>query len=144
MTTPAGYSKRSLAEKLGIKAKHRIALLNMPDNYLLETLVNLPPDVTIQYALDGKFDVIQFFTKQAIELSHQFPVLKEHLQQAGSLWISWPKQASKVPTDLTDNVVREIGLSAGLVDIKGCAVDQVWSGLKFVYRVKDRVKENAE
>jgi hypothetical protein len=137
MSTSAGYSKRSLADKLGIKGGYRVAILNAPDNYLSQTLIDLP-DITLLHTLDGSFELIQFFTKEADTLAKEFTALKAHLQQAGSLWISWPKLSSKVTTDLTEGIIREIGLNAGLVDVKVCAVDQVWSGLKFVYRLKDR------
>jgi hypothetical protein len=141
MTTPAGYSGKSLATKLGIKAGYRVAVLNVPDNYLSETLVDLPADVTIitnATDLDGEFDLIHFFTKEAQELHDQFPTLRQHLKQAASLWISWPKGSSKVKTDLNENIIREQGLDIALVDVKVAAVDAVWSGLKFVISVKDR------
>ena len=83
-------------------------------------------------------DFIQFFTKQRSELNHVFPALKERVSETGMLWISWPKAASKIATDVDENAVREIGLKNQMVDIKVCAVDDVWSGLKFVYRLKDR------
>jgi hypothetical protein len=133
----AGYSKRSLVEKLGIKPGTRIALLNVPSNYL-DTLGELPPETVILNKLGNQLDLIQFFTERRIELELAFPNLKSSLSFDGMLWISWPKRSSKVATDLNDNVVLEIGLSNNLVDIKVCAVDEIWSGLKFVFRVKDR------
>lgn len=138
MSTPAGYSKKSLVEKLGIKTGFRIAIMNAPENYLAHTLLDLPPAVVTSDALDGAFDLIQFFTTETEILTEQFAELKEHLEQTGSLWISWPKGSSKVPTNLNENIVREIGLDGGLVDVKVCAVDAIWSGLKFVYRLTDR------
>ena len=83
-------------------------------------------------------DLVQFFTTERTELEAQFPSLKQAIAYDGSLWISWPKKASKVKTDLNENVIREIGLDNGLVDVKVCAVDEIWSGLKFVFRVEDR------
>ena len=83
-------------------------------------------------------DFIQFFSMNRAELKAAFPRLKSSLAQNGSLWISWPKAAAKMETDLNENTVREIGRGAGLVDVKVCAVDEIWSGLKFVYRLKDR------
>ena len=133
----AGYSKKSLVDKLGIKAGHRICLLNAPKNYV-DTLGQLPPDVGVEQNPVAGLDFLQFFTKRRTQLEAQFPMLKQTIAQNGMLWISWPKKASKIETDVTGSVVREIGLANGLVDVKVCAVDQVWSGLKFVYRVKDR------
>ena len=88
--------------------------------------------------LTGHLLFIHAFFVNSQKLDQQFPALKKALDQSGSLWISWPKKAAKVETDITENTVREIGLRHGLVDIKVCAVDEVWSGLKFVYRLKDR------
>ena len=141
MTTPVGYSGKPLAVKLGIKAGYRIAVLHAPDSYLSETLGTLPADLTIitdMAALDGEFDLIHFFTREAQELQDQFPTLRKHLKQAASLWISWPKGSSKVKTDLNENIIRQQGLDIALVDVKVAAVDAIWSGLKFVIRVKDR------
>ena len=136
-TQPAGYSRRPLAQKLGIKHGHRIAILNAPDNYraLLEPL---PDALTWHDTLTGDLDFIHFFTDSHQTLAERFPALKAAIRRNGMVWISWPKKASKVPTDLNDAVVRAIGLSQGLVDVKVAAVDQVWSGLKFVYRTRDR------
>lgn len=133
----AGYSKKSLADKLGIKPGKNLHLGNAPDGYS-KTLGALPAGVTVLKALPDRCDFIQFFTKEKSELKAAFPRLKKSLVTDGSLWISWPKGASKIKTDVNENVVREIGLDCGLVDVKVCAVDEVWSGLKFVYRVKDR------
>jgi hypothetical protein len=133
----AGYSKRSLVEKLGIKKGHRLYLANAPQTYL-KTLGPLPPDSKLVQSLNGPCDFIQFFSTDKSELEAAFPRLKKHLAANGSLWVSWAKGASKINTDLNENVVREIGLKHGLVDVKVCAVDDVWSGLKFVFRLKDR------
>lgn len=88
--------------------------------------------------LEGLLDFIQFFTKESAELEKQFRALKKSLSPDGMLWVSWPKGAAKVKTDLNENIVREIGLDHQLVDVKVCAIDEIWSGLKFVFRVKDR------
>lgn len=133
----AGYSKRSLIDKLGIKQGHRVAILGAPPDYLT-TLGELPPRTIVGKKLKREMDFLHFFTKSHQELANKFAALKSCLAQNGMLWISWPKGSSGVATDLNDNVVREIGLSNGLVDVKVCAVDETWSGLKFVYRVKDR------
>jgi hypothetical protein len=133
----AGYSKTPLARKLGIKPGHKIALLNAPENYD-QTLGDLPENVAVVDTDQNSLDVIQFFTTSAGELDARFPILRGGLKPDGALWISWPKRSSKIPTDLNENVVREIGLKHGLVDVKVCAVDELWSGLKFVYRLEDR------
>ncbi len=133
----AGYSKRSLAEKLGVKEGLRLFLLNPPEGYL-GLPGGLPPDVVIEKHLRGPAEFIHCFTKEKKELEKFFPRLAGSLADKGALWISWPKAASKVPTDLNENVVRQIGLANALVDVKVCAVDEIWSGLKFVRRLKDR------
>lgn len=133
----AGYSKRPLVEKLGIKSGQKIHLANPPRNYRV-TLGALPAQVHLSKSLDGLCDFIQLFAQERLLLERDFPKLKKHLATSGCLWVSWPKGGSKVKTDLNENVVREIGLKNGLVDIKVCAVDEVWSGLKFVFRVTDR------
>ncbi|HLJ30739.1 MAG TPA: DUF3052 domain-containing protein [Candidatus Angelobacter sp.] len=133
----AGYSKRSLVEKLGIKSGQKIYIGNAPRNYD-ETLGTLPEKVVRAKALQGACDFIQFFSKDKSELESIFSRLKKNLAVNGALWISWPKGASGIKTDLNENMVREIGLKNGLVDVKVCAVDDVWSGLKFVFRLKDR------
>lgn len=133
----AGYSKRSLVEKLGIKPKSAVAILNPPADFK-GTLGPLPDGVVLRSKPEKQLDFIHAFFLNSKKLDRQFPSLKKALSQSGALWISWPKKAAKMETDLSDNVVREIGLRHGLVDIKVCAVDEVWSGLKFVWRLKDR------
>ena len=132
-----GYSKRSLVEKLGIKSGQKIYLGNPPDGYH-KTLGPLPKNVSVLRTLKGPCDFIQFFTTDKTVLETGFAQLKKNLAMNGCLWISWPKGASKIKTDVNENVVREIALKNGLVDIKVCAVDDVWSGLKLVFRLKDR------
>jgi hypothetical protein len=118
-----------------------VALINAPAGFD-RTLGPLPPDVSVLRKLGGgrSHDVIVFFTKSRAELAQSFAPISERLDMAGGLWISWPKKGSGVATDLTEDAVREIGLAAGLVDNKICAVDETWSGLRFVVRVKDRAK----
>lgn len=135
--TPAGYSARPLVAKLGIKAGQRMAILQSPAGYAL-TLGELPANVVQYTTLQPALDVIHFFTTSRGELAETFPQLKEALARTGKLWISWPKRAAKMPTDLDENVIRQIGLSNGLVDVKVAAIDFTWSGLQFVYRLKDR------
>lgn len=133
----AGYSKTPLVKKLGIKPGFRVYFVNLPDN-LCALLGELPAEVSTLKAADGVIDYIQLFTKSREELRHEVPVLKKSLAENGMLWISWPKKASRVATEVDEQLVRSTGLQNGLVDVKICAVDEVWSGLKFVYRLKDR------
>ncbi len=123
--------------KLGIKPEARLAVTGAPDGFD-ETLGELPPGTVVRRSLRGGFDVgvAFFFRRRALE--RRLPALKDGLEAAGGLWIAWPKRSSGVDTDLTETVVRELGLAAGLVDNKVCAIDQVWSGLRFVYRLADR------
>ena len=134
---PAGYSKKSLVEKLGIKDGFVIAILGAPKNYAA-TLGKLPSGVRRTKELQGPLDFLQFFSPKRSHLEEHFPKMKAALSPSGMLWVSWPKMSSGVPTDLTENVVREIGLQNRMVDVKVCAIDETWSGLKFVYRLKDR------
>ena len=133
----AGYSGTPLPQKLGIKEKFRIALIDAPVEVNAELKKALAGCVM---ANEGDLDFAMVFVKSASELKKQFPRLSKQLAPAGMLWVSWPKKTSGVPTDLTENEVRKIGLDAGLVDVKVCAVNEVWSGLKFVIRVKERGK----
>lgn len=133
----AGYSGTPLVKKLGIKPGQRIALLSGPPRYL-QNLGPLPAKVSCGEELSEKLDFIQLFVTSQAELKACFGKAKRCLAVDGSLWISWPKKASGVATDLNENAVREVGLALGLVDVKVCAVDDTWSGLKFVFRLKDR------
>jgi hypothetical protein len=126
-----------LARKLGIKADCRLALVGAPGAWP-EPLQPLPPGVAIRRRARGPVDVIVAFFTEAAALERRLPVLVRALEPAGGLWVAWPKRASGVATDLTDNVVRELGLATGLVDNKICAIDDVWSGQRFVYRLADR------
>jgi hypothetical protein len=133
----AGYSARALSAKLGIKPHTRIAVMGAPRGYRA-TLGALPPGVALGSTLRGTLPFIHFFTKQRAALESRFPILKRALATDGALWISWPKQSSGVETDLTENDVRAVALAHGLVDVKVCAVDEVWSGLKLVIRKSAR------
>jgi len=133
----AGYSGTPLVAKLGIKPGATIAILNPPRGYE-RILGKLPRDVTRRTSATGPLEFVQFFTTEKRDLEGRFAALARALAPAGMLWISWPKKASGVVTDLTEDVIRVIGLAHGLVDVKVAAVDEVWSGLKFVRRVKDR------
>ena len=137
----AGYSKRSLAHKLGIKSGFRITVISPPENYS-DLLHPLPQSVRILKKPGHRMDLIHFFTVSRMECERKLTELKRLLVPDGMLWISWPKAAAKVPTDMSDTVVREIALKNGLVDIKVCAVDEIWSGLKLVIPIKDRKGKN--
>lgn len=133
----AGYSHRRLVDKLGIKAGNRAFIGGAPEGYL-SMLEPIPEDVTIAAQLRGSFNFVQFFTDRRVALERRFPKLKQAMAKDGMLWVSWPKKASGVPTDVTEDVVREVALAHGLVDVKVAAIDEVWSGLKLMYRKKDR------
>src|SRR5262245_6597219 len=133
----AGYSGTPLVKKLGIKSGMRVMLVNAPADYMA-TLGDLPPGVELLPTLTAPVDFIQWFTNERADLQTRFPVLKAALAQNGMLWVSWYKKAAKLPTELDENFVRDTGLATGLVDVKIAAVDELWSGLKFVYRVADR------
>jgi len=135
---PAGYSGTPLAKKLGIKPGFSIALVNAPD-YYFTLFADLPADLTIDEPSTPK-DLIHFFTKDKTEYEVLLPGLREQLKQDGAIWVSWPKKASKIKTDITENIIRDFALQINLVDIKVCAVDEIWSGLKLVIPVKDRLK----
>ena len=137
MIMTAGYSGTPLAKKLGIKAGFRITLIGAPEGFRHE-LEELPDNVSFVTTQKGSLDLILFFAKSKSEVTRHFSRLAAKLAPAGMLWIAWPKKASGVTTDLSENVVREIGLDTGLVDVKVCAVNEIWSGLKFVIRLKDR------
>lgn len=132
-----GYSGTPLPKKLGIKDGFQVRLIEAPSEVVAELKSSLEK---CKLARDTKtpLDFAMLFTKTAASLKKEFTQLTENLALAGMLWISWPKKTSGVPTDLNENIVRDIGLAAGLVDVKVCAVTDVWSGLKFVRRLKDR------
>ena len=134
----AGYSGTPLVKKLGIKPGFNIAFVNAPPGYANE--LDLPTDVSVNTRSGKPLDFAQLFVKSEKKLKTKFSDYANRLSASGMLWVSWPKKSSGVPTDLSENIVREIGLAAGLVDVKICAVDEVWSGLKFVFRLKDRAK----
>ena len=134
----AGYSGTPLVTKLGIKAGFRVGLVNAPAGFKKE-LGAMPENVKIFVSsLSKPLDLIIFFVKKELELKTKFPLLAEKLTASGMLWVAWPKKSSKVSTDLSFSNVQRTGLDVGLVDVKICAVNDIWSGLKFVYRVKDR------
>ncbi len=130
----AGYSGTPLPKKLGIKPGHRLLLLSAPEQFELD----LPEDVKVGRAARGKADVIVSFHTERADLARRMPTLRDAMEPAAGLWIAWPKRASKVPTDLTEDVVRELALANRLVDNKVAALDEKWSGLRLVIRLRDR------
>ena len=130
----AGYSATPLARKLGIKQGHVIALLDAPPT-LPELLAPLPDETHVRTSLDGgPFDVVVCFTTKRDDLVRRIAQVQPVLAMAGGLWIAWPKKASKMPTEVTDETVREVALPVGLVDNKVCAIDETWTGLRLVLR----------
>lgn len=134
---PAGYSGTPLAKKLGVKENARVALLNAPPEFR-DTLAPLPPGVTFARGAERPVDLAVLFVRAEAELRSAFAPAAARLTPSGMLWVAWPKKAAKVPTDLAEGVVQRIGLDSGLVDTKVCAIDETWSGLRFVRRLKDR------
>jgi hypothetical protein len=134
-----GYSGTPLPKKLGIKPQFRVLLPALPKQVATELKAALTS--CHKATKDSTVDFAMLFAMTQAELRKQFDSAARRLAPAGMLWVSWPKKASKVPTDLTGDEVRRIGLAAGLVDVKVCAVTEIWSGLKFVRRLKDRSPE---
>ena len=130
----AGYSKRSLKDKLGLKAGAATAILEAPEGFA--ELIDIR-DFDTALDLDA-YDYLHFFTASTLALETIFPILAKRLNRGGILWISWPKKASGMQTDLGENAVRALGLATGLVDVKVCAIDHIWSGLKFMHRRASR------
>lgn len=132
----AGYSGTPLVNKIGIKPNHKLLFRNAPPTFSKD--LGALPDGAAETRNKSPLDVAMLFTKSRAELEKEFAPLAARLASNGMLWVGWPKKASGMPTDLTENLVREIGLARGMVDVKVCAIDETWSGLKFVYRLKDR------
>ena len=137
MPAPAGYSGTPLVRKLGIKPGARLGLIAAPAGFDA-VLGQLPDGVSVRRSARGPLDVIVAFCPQLADLRRRLPGLQAALDPAGGLWIAWPKRSSGIGTDLTENVVRDLALDAGLVDNKVCAIDEIWSGLRLVYRLRDR------
>ena len=134
----SGYSGTPLPRKLGIKPGHRVALLGAPGGFEADALGGLPDGVRVTRRAGGKADVIVSFHTRRAELERRLPALRALMEPAAGLWIAWPKRASKVDTDMTEDAVREIALPTGLVDNKVCAIDATWSGLRLVIRLGER------
>ena len=137
----AGYSGTPLAKKLGIKDGFRVALLRVPADVRSELQDALAKCRIVKHT-SGPLNFIFLFAKSVAELEHQLTAASKAMAPDGMLWISWPKRSSGVATDLTEDVIRRSGIAAGLVDVKVCAVTDIWSGLKFVIPVKHRPKHN--
>lgn len=133
----AGYSGTPLAKKLGIKPGSRIHAANAPGNYL-ELLAPLPEGVKVMPRLSGDTDIVHLFSTSRSDLAGRLRAVLTNLKTDGAIWVSWPKKSSKVATDIGEDTVRELALPLGLVDIKVCAVDDTWSGLKLVIRKSNR------
>lgn len=137
-TVTAGYSGTPLVKKMGLKAGMMAHVENAPEGYLKYVLDALPHGLILNHAGQEELDFIHYFSKRAAELERDFPRLMRSIKKNGMVWISWPKKASKISTDLDENRIWGLGLAVGLVDVKVCAIDEQWSGLKFVIPVKDR------
>jgi hypothetical protein len=133
----AGYSGTPLVRKLGIWPNERLVAINAPENYAA-LLVDLPQGVVITDRVTANASFVHLFVKQRTELARRLATLRAKLDDAGILWISWPKKAAKVATDITEDTIRELALPLGFVDVKVCAVDEVWSGLKLMVRRENR------
>jgi hypothetical protein len=133
----AGYSGTPLVKKLGIKENFKIRAIGAPSNYF-ELLGGLPEGVTALKKKSSETDFIHLFVKALSELKAQLPHIKNEIKKNGTIWISWYKKSAGIATDVTEDKIRDIALKEGLVDVKVCAVDEIWSGLKLVYRLKDR------
>jgi hypothetical protein len=132
-----GYSGTPLPKKLGIQDGFHVRFVDAPNDVTAELQASL---IKCELVGDGQhpIDFAMVFSKSASTLTKEFKRISKQLSPAGMLWVGWPKKSSGVATELTENIIREIGLAAGLVDVKVCAVTDVWSGLKFVRRLKDR------
>jgi len=133
----AGYSGTPLARKLGIKEGSKLFLSGAPKNYL-ELVAPFPEGARLVSKIDGDTDIVHIFSTERAHLTAALRDTLSKLKQDGSIWVSWPKKSSKVPTDITEDTIREVALPMGLVDIKVCAVDDIWSGLKLVVRKENR------
>jgi hypothetical protein len=138
-----GYSGTPLAKKLGVKEGCSLAVLGAPSGFVQDELKDLPGGVTPRTRADGTNDVVVSFHTERADLERKVPTLLKVLDVDGGLWICWPKKASKVPTDITEDTVREVFLPLGLVDNKVCAVTDVWSGLRVVWRKELRASRRA-
>jgi hypothetical protein len=135
----AGYSGTPLPQKLGIKPGLIVVTINPPTNYR-RLLDSIPEGVTFSDRLKPDSSFVHVFVKKCSDLARRLPVLRERIADTGTVWISWPKKSARVPTDVTEDVVRELALPLGFVDVKVCAIDETWSGLKLMIRRENRRK----
>jgi hypothetical protein len=135
----AGYSGTPLPQKLGIKPGLIVVTINPPTNYR-RLLDSIPEGVTFSDRLKPDSSFVHVFVKKCSDLARRLPVLRERIADTGTVWISWPKKSARVPTDVTEDVVRELALPLGFVDVKVCAIDETWSGLKLMVRRGSRRK----
>lgn len=132
-TPVAGYSSTPLAKKLGIKANSELCVLNAPDDYAA-LVAPLPEGVRTVTKFTASADLVHLFVTLRIDLNSTLTLIRDNLKADGAVWVSWPKKSSKAPTDITEDTIRAVGLPMGFVDVKVCAVDEKWSGLKLVIR----------
>lgn len=133
----AGYSPNALFKKLGLKEGYAIKLVHPPANYA-DLIGDAMVSLSVKNRATDGLDFIHFFTNSRAELEAELPKLKEQIKKSGTIWISWYKKSAKMNTELTENIIRDKALAVGLVDVKVCAVDEQWSGLKLVFRLTDR------
>jgi hypothetical protein len=132
----AGYSGTPLPQKLGIKPGSTVVTINEPPSY--RTLLGKLDRVKFSSRINSNSDFVHLFTSHRSELQRRLPILRERIAETGTVWISWPKRSAGIPTDVTEDVVRAVALLLGFVDVKVCAVDEIWSGLKLVVRREQR------
>jgi hypothetical protein len=137
MAASAGYSGTPLVKKLGFSKGFSVRIVHAPDNYL-HLLGELPENIRFSKEKKSTKQLIHYFTKKRNELERDIVLLRKEIFPTGMIWISWPKKAAKIDTDITEDTVRALALQNGLVDVKVCAVDETWSALKLVVPVKDR------
>jgi hypothetical protein len=133
----AGYSGTALPQKLGIKQGLTVIVINAPTNYRV-LLATIPEGVTFSNRLKPDSSFVHVFIKRRSELEKKLSILREKVADTGTVWVSWPKRSSGVPTDMTEDVVRDVALPLGFVDVKVCAIDETWSGLKLMVRRENR------
>ena len=133
----AGYSQTPLPKKLGIKPGLTIVTINPPTNYR-RLLGTIPEGVTFSDRLKSNSPFVHIFTRKRSELANRLPVLREKIADTGTVWVSWPKRSAGVPTDVTEDVIRDVALPIGFVDVKVCAIDETWSALKLMVRRENR------
>lgn len=134
---PHGYSGTPLIKKLGIKENFRVRFIHEPEGYM-DLLGELPLGVKVLKRKSKEVDFIHLFAKDEKTFLKSFLKIKDEIKKDGMIWVSWYKKASKIPTDMSEDVIRNKALSLGLVDVKVCAVDANWSGLKIVWRKENR------